>query len=837
MAEIEISELESYYESILKKYEFGGINSLSPSEVCLTLISGSWEYYFFKATKTNWLSAVSGYTSSLLFYLKLASEESVKKKDQENTSLRQKAGKCFLELLDKVSVSHTGTPSDPSLKDDHILERLKDSLSKKGISLLNLLTKNDVNHDGLINKSELVTALEDLSLSTHDIVALIRIAGYRPGVDKIPIAGFADFLSKRGDDRKKEEYALFTKVLSAFNSKDKNLSKVFSFLDTNKDGVITLDELRQGLNKMNLSLSLAECKEVFTVIDKDRSGTISLDELKKRLSALVSNGHEVKSDAHKNNGVLEVVVLKGQKFKPGPKTVKVKFGHTEFTSGPNPDANPEWKFKNDFQVLDALNAPKEIEIEVFSGKKSEGKSTIPLTDIKSTDVYKGKIDLIVNKQNHGTVLLKCTWKEIESKPDINVGNVSLTLIRSENLSNNILFIIDKHNLVIPFKALGETFRIYKLKKIPNLVLKIQKIGESTIKELPIDDIINENKRTPYEIILDKTKIYIQILWEEFDPEDEKEDTAATKIQAAWRGYLVRHTKRIRNPRKMVYRKAANFENRRYLLVVYEDSKNIQIEVHPADSNQIGIDTVLSLNTYPLQDYLELIPKLTLHPGCNLGLVLDKVPIRGNLYIQFIQTRNLVPSLLYTSLANRTGNAITTKLPDLVFFSNLTFKKVPTEVQVKVLEVSDKRLIADTSIYWLHALSNPNEWSFNSVVPVGSTGSLLIKVKWEPLPDISNEEKAAIVIQKNWRAKKEREELKIRLRKNTLVGRKGIIVNNRVYLISVLEQNGSWTINLHPADNPQVPTYEILDTTTTSINNQIEDLFKIITIENEKIKLN
>ena len=215
-------------------------------------------------------------------------------------------------------------------------------MAKKSLSLLNFLTKHDVNNDGFLNKSEFVSAMEDLSLSPHDIVSLIIIAGYRPGVDKIPIAGFSDFLSRRGEDRKKEEYALFTKVFNAFNSKDKNISKVFSFLDANKDGVVTLEEMRQGLNKLNVSLSLSECKEVFAVLDKDRSGSISLDELKKRLGTLTTGGHELKGEKGNNvSGSLEIVLLKGQKFKNTAKSIKIKFGNQEFVTPVSNDVNPE----------------------------------------------------------------------------------------------------------------------------------------------------------------------------------------------------------------------------------------------------------------------------------------------------------------------------------------------------------------------------------------------------------------------------------------------------------------------------------------------------------------
>ena len=837
MAGAEIEELESYHEAILKKYEFSGISSLSPSEVCLTLISPSWEYNFFKTTKTHWLKVVGSYRSTLLSHLKSSSDDQQKKKDLENSCLRQQAGRSFLELLDNISISHEGNISDPSLKDDYILERLKDSLVKCNISLMNLLLKNDFNHDGFINKSELVSGLEEIKMAPQDIVALLRIAGYRSGVDRIPIAGFSDLISKRGDDRKKEEYALFTKVLNAFNSKDKNLSKVFAYLDANKDGSITEDELRKGLNTMNISLNIAECKKVFAILDKDRSGSISLDELKKRLATLGTGGHEIKDDASHISGDLEVAIIKGEKFKAGLKTVKVKFGTTEYTSTAVNDANPEWKFTSKFEVrnLALINVPRDIEIEVFSGKKSEGKAVITLSDVRNTEKLKSKLDIAVNKQSHGKVQVISTWKEVKVESNSDIGHLALWIVRGEGINSSIEFSSENKTVVIPEKALGQTFRLEKLKKHSKMVLKIQKMGNDTFKELMLQDVISEERRTPYEIEIDKTKIYVQILWEEFDEEDEKEDRAATKIQAVWRGYLARHHSRIRNARKLILKKSTTYEKNRYILAIYSNDKNIEIEVHPADSCQVGTDTILSINTFPLQEPSELLPNLVLLPDLTLGSVLNKKSLRGDLEIQVLQTKGFPRNILHMTIGNQSV-ALANGTSEPAFFGNLTFKNIPNEIQCKVLESSNKQVLGECQIYWLHALLKHGEWSCNTIVPVGQNGSLLIKVKWSPLPDILNEEQAAILIQKNWRAKMQRDELKILQRKSLLIGRKGLTKNNKIYLISVLQDGDNWIVALHPADNQQVASYETIDKLTLDNHGTIEEVLSKITVEDDKIKL-
>ena len=840
MSGAEIEELESYHESILKKYEYSGVSSLTPSELCLTLTSPSWEYFFFKSTKTHWLSIVPHYRSTLLSHLKSSSDDQIKKKDFENSTLRQQAGKVFLELLDTMSVQHVGTVAEPSLKDDQILDRLKESLAKKAISLMNLLLKNDTNHDGYMSKSELVAALEEIGMTPHDIVAIIRIAGYRAGVDRIPVAGFSDFLTRRGEDRKKEEYALFTKVLNAFNSKDKNLAKVFAFLDTNRDGVISLEELRTGLASMNISMTLAECKEVFTVLDKDRSGAISLDELKKRLNTLSTGGHEAKSDTGQVSGSLEVVVLKGQKFKAGAKTIKVKFGNSEFTSQANAEANPEWKFKCNFEVVNEplQKLARDVEFEIFSGKKSEGKAVISLNDIRATDVLKSKLDVLVNKQSHGVIMVKSTWTEVQQKDDSGLGNLEITIVRGESMTSDVLFTVENRTVRASAGSFGQTYRFSKLKNNPDSLLIIKKIDDETaVKQMNINDFISENSRKPHEVNLGKTKLHVQIVWEEFDPEEEKEDRAATKIQAAWRGYLVRHNARIKSPRKLVFRQGVSYDKRIYLLAVFEKASEYEIEVHPADTTQVGIDTVLSVNRFPKQDIEELIHKLTLHPNFTLKAVLDKkAPLRGDLSVEILYVKGL-PSSIFSLNIGKKNASIVSGSNRPAEFTNVLFNSVPEEINCRVLSSANTAVLGECKIYWAHALLKPEEWTFNSLVHVGDSASFVVRVKWEESPDTSKEELAAICIQKNWRAKIERDEMKIRMRKNTLVGRKGISADDKIYLVSVKETENSWIVELHPADNPQVPTFEIIDSVKVDSHGTIEELLAKVTVEGEKIKIN
>ena len=53
------------------------------------------------------------------------------------------------------------------------------------------------------------------------------------------------------------------------------LGKVFKSIDVNNDGVLTLDEMRQAMEKQKDKAGMAEINKILSQIDTDSSGTIN----------------------------------------------------------------------------------------------------------------------------------------------------------------------------------------------------------------------------------------------------------------------------------------------------------------------------------------------------------------------------------------------------------------------------------------------------------------------------------------------------------------------------------------------------------------------------------
>jgi len=70
-----------------------------------------------------------------------------------------------------------------------------------------------------------------------------------------------------------------TFIASRINDNEVNdLKNFFIKMDLNKDGIITFDELKTGLKKMNVNLDSNEIKELFLALDTNRDSTIDYTE-------------------------------------------------------------------------------------------------------------------------------------------------------------------------------------------------------------------------------------------------------------------------------------------------------------------------------------------------------------------------------------------------------------------------------------------------------------------------------------------------------------------------------------------------------------------------------
>jgi Ca2+-binding EF-hand superfamily protein len=141
----------------------------------------------------------------------------------------------------------------------------------------------DMNADGNVTKSEMTKALDKLGIAPQDILSLLRIAGFRPGINTVSIQFFVNVVTT-WESRKAELISkLFTKLKAKFSGKP--LEDLFEMMDINRDGTINFSELADACNMLKLNINREDRHAIFAVLDEDHSGSISLEELKAHIEA------------------------------------------------------------------------------------------------------------------------------------------------------------------------------------------------------------------------------------------------------------------------------------------------------------------------------------------------------------------------------------------------------------------------------------------------------------------------------------------------------------------------------------------------------------------------
>ena len=209
-------------------------------------------------------------------------KESIAKIEADNKNLRFKAGQIFLDGLDHDEENDPG-PAESHLQDDEILQRLENALRGNPPSFKQRLTDADSNKDGKVMKGELVKLLGSLSLPPQDVIVLTRIAGFRKGVPSVSIESLVNLIAQRGQRKENLENLLFSKLSSIFENHSLSIEQAFEYLDVNKDGFISFQELTSACEYLKLNLSREDRHALFAVLDSDHNGTISLQELKEKI--------------------------------------------------------------------------------------------------------------------------------------------------------------------------------------------------------------------------------------------------------------------------------------------------------------------------------------------------------------------------------------------------------------------------------------------------------------------------------------------------------------------------------------------------------------------------
>jgi Ca2+-binding EF-hand superfamily protein len=151
------------------------------------------------------------------------------------------------ELFDKLDTNGDG-------KIDTLELSALASKKGKGFDAAEFMKKVDANGDGSISESEsdaYLTAKENAKRSAS------------PG----PVNGNGHGGHHHGGGPR-----------GASKSDEKSTTKVYDKLDTNKDGVVSLEELAAGLDKKQIAVSDEQKKDMFTKIDSNNDGSIDQTE-------------------------------------------------------------------------------------------------------------------------------------------------------------------------------------------------------------------------------------------------------------------------------------------------------------------------------------------------------------------------------------------------------------------------------------------------------------------------------------------------------------------------------------------------------------------------------
>ncbi|KAL4479212.1 hypothetical protein ABPG72_011424 [Tetrahymena utriculariae] len=94
-------------------------------------------------------------------------------------------------------------------------------------------------------------------------------------------------LDKINDQEKRylTQLTVIELIVQKITDQGLSLSDIFSLLDVNKDGILTIEEIEQNMSKLDLDLTEEEIQEILKIIDSNKDGVINEFEFVKNLEA------------------------------------------------------------------------------------------------------------------------------------------------------------------------------------------------------------------------------------------------------------------------------------------------------------------------------------------------------------------------------------------------------------------------------------------------------------------------------------------------------------------------------------------------------------------------
>ena len=337
---------------------------------------------------------------------------------------------------------------------------------------------------------------------------------------------------------------------------------------------------------------------------------------------------------------------------------------------------------------------------------------------------------------------------------------------------------------------------------------------------------------PLTVNLTQSKsISIRLKWIPFTSEFESQEKAATKLQAFARGYQARVMKPIlQHDNKLVYRRGISYDDRYYLISILQSDESFVANLHVADDPETPMyDIIHSLNIQDssleeVQKSIKVIagPKLALKGNeqivtANGDLVIECVDLKGN---KCFFGMNCCGVYEFSTA----GPPFDRK----VVLVNIYAMGIELpEIEVTAFNIEDRSVIDTTHLSWRSAFDFPQSWM--DAKAVFSFGILTARIMWNPYTSKqTQEDTAALKIQKAWKHKPELPISSL----SRLIARRGLQRNGRYFLVSILDDDPNFEIQIHVADDPSTPMWAIADSLRVSKETEPEFIFHSLQISSD-----
>lgn len=617
---------------------------------------------------------------------------------------------------------------------------------------------------------------------------------------------------------------------------------LFAVLDSDHNGSISLDELR-----IRLETAQAMPKPLNPVVPKQPSPIYkpSSDKLPnsryqepKEITPISSKNSEVNFDKEpikptsketdktkeltkinikKINGSLVIGVVKAKDLGPGNLFVNLHIEGAEksLKTPVAPGPSPEWKFIGRVRLYDTgLNAvSSEVIAEVNNDKGIIGSSKVLWTqslDFPNAWAIKSEYPVLEsNGRKKGSVVIHLMWVPKDSIRIEGSGTLSIQTISFSGFPKSLLqFTIGDNSVLAPLQkdyiARIKDLLLKNNSAVPSLKCSILNATNKEVilwRNLSIEIALAARDWTqPLQVPLnDGYQLSLKFLWQPQSAEQEKLIRSAIKIQAMFRGLKARREASIKKKinRKIVSKKVLKYNKKYYLLVVLEQEDKYLLELHVANDLDTPMYEVISSLLCPQQAVEDIYKAIKISDDNVMTIETQEIEINGSLGIEICNSTCTLKNFVRFEI----GSAFVHSPAGPPWTKKFMLQQISSTqtglLKITIFNLENRQELAHGSVEWGNCRKTPDRWTEETTYDVDKF-KVTLKLLWtqsKPVQKVQLDKVEEKIVKKTTRK---------------LIARRGLMRNKRYFLVSVYEKTGLKEIELHVADDPSFPMYQVVD---------------------------